>query len=347
MTIKKTVFDFTSKILSSEYRKIIKKTIKEIEDENIEVEIGDKLPKTKFGKIIRNQSARTANIQFYGYLLAHQCKNAIEKDFDCIVPNLTENQISNLQDVHNEILYLNYKCIENLPKQLKHHHAINPYFEFNGHLLKNNYSPIVFNHEEVQQLKSMFKQHAGFKLIERIDVSDFDKLNEIRIDRLVSGIISFEKSITNAGVKRSPRDLEDAFRKHLKSGAKTPISYMISLLSIKESLKNMNQLIYQAFIHDKLLSLDNGNIINFCSSSHYVGTSFVVEAQFNFFSEPAQIVILKEPSQNNSELCRIEKSTFSFSKEVGSQNILHLRKLDSDLNPFHNLLKETLQDIKA
>jgi len=343
MTIKQAVFEFTSKILTSEYKKLIKDIINEIEDDNIQTKEGNNLPKSKLGKIIRNQSARNANIQFYGYLLAHQRKDEIEKELDCTVPSLTEKQVSTLQDIHNEILYLNYKCIENLPRQLKHHYAINPYFEYNGHVLKNKYSPFIFDHEEIQKLKNTFSQHKGFKLIEKIDNSDFNELNKINTERLVGGIIAFEKSIIKAGVKRSPKDLEDTFKKQLKLSAKTPVLYMIALLCIKESLKNINQLIYQSFIHNKLLSIDKNNIINYSSSSHYIGEGFIVETQLLPVSNPAQIVIFIEPHRNDTVFCRLEKNIYSFSKEIGQVSKLYLRKLDDDLNPFYNLVKETLQ----
>lgn len=340
MSILKVAYQLTKEILDCSERNSVKSTLQEIEDFE-KPKIGDKVD---IGRLIRNDSARSAKMQFYGYLLANHYRKKIEKEINRFVPELKKEHREALEKVHREILFINLKCMEHLPNDLVHSDILNPY-GLNEEIinLPKNYTSSIFEQKHVKSMSDAFAKHKGYKLIRKISKYDRISLNKINSQDLFRTVESFKEIFYKSGVEHYPRDIEQVINLAKKNDSIVPVKYILSLLCIKLSMRNINQLIYQAFNQDKLSLFSVDNIIDIKSSSHFAGKGYIVKAQEvigNARIGTLDLVHLINPNEkhNHPILCQVEGITVSLSNDYGETNVVKLRALDHDLNPFSGIL---------
>ncbi|WP_347861544.1 hypothetical protein U0355_13020 [Salimicrobium sp. PL1-032A] len=338
MTIQSSVYNLTKEILNSESKPIVKTTINEIESFP-ELKIGKKID----SKIHRNQSARQAKLQFYGYLLANYKRKEIGKKFGREIPSLSEEHKEILINICKDMIYLNQKCINHLPGNLIHHPVLNLYTEFEDILsISKNYKPVYLNEQAIDEISLKFKKHDSLSLIGKIQAREYKELNKIEVDRLKYTMQDFENRIIRAGVNHYPKDFETLIEDFRKRSALTPIKYIFSLIGLKATLNNINQLIYQAFLKESLPLYNEDSIINYSKHSHFIGEGYVLKAiPGDLQGEVGELVhiLLTNEEEVKPQLGRVEKFERSNSQDFGSVTDLSIRMLDKNMNQYHGLLK--------
>ncbi|MGN7387140.1 hypothetical protein [Sporosarcina sp. SAFN-015] len=342
MSIVKVAYEMCKTILkNSSFRDEVSSMMSEL-NKFQDVKIGERLDQYEFGKIIRNQSAEKANIQFYGYLVADSQRKEIEKQFNCLVPQLTKEQYGLLTKLHREIIYINEKIINLLPNNLNHRSILDPYSIYEKVVTKeHSYDSLIFTDEILESLQLHFKKHKGFQEIGEIPSGLHSELNKISSKNIENIIFLFTDRIRKAGVMHSPDDILEAIENAKRDKTIIPLKYFISLMCIRESIQTLNQLIYQSFFQSKLPIYNEDNLISIRSASHLVGNGYSLKSQQIYNLNPIDLVHVFDPydTEPAPTLCQIENISTSFNNKFGSHADLKLRVIDEDLNPFFGTLE--------
>lgn len=340
MTILKIAYELCKTIIKSPLRNEVSEMMNEIKNFQI-IEVGEKLDKFEMGKAIRNQSAEKAHIQFYGYLVANSKRKEIEKEQNCLVPELAKEHFNLLTRLHKEFMLMDEIVINLLPSNLNHRRTLNPYSMYGNVVIKDeSFKSSIFTDDQLDRLKSSFRKHKGFQEIGKIPVSVYSELNKISIEKIEEANYVFTDRIYKAGVMNYPDDMFEAIRDAKRGNSIIPVKYMFSLMCIRESLHTLNQLIYQAFLQDKLPVYNEDNLISIESSSHLVGKGYSLKSQLEYSPKSRDLVHVINPYDTEPipKLCQIESASISFANEFGSHGDLKLRVIDEELNPFQGIL---------
>ncbi|MFG6113662.1 hypothetical protein ACGTN9_00640 [Halobacillus sp. MO56] len=344
MSILKVAYELCKTVIKSPLREEVSVMMNEINHFQ-EVQIGQKLDKYEMGKSIRNQSAVKANIQFYGYLIANHKRKEIEKDLNCLVPELSQKHFNLLTKLHKEFMFVDEKIIKLLPDNLIHRRTLNPYSMYGNVVSKDlsSFKSSIFSEDQLERLKSSFRKHKGFQEIGKIPVNLYSELNKVSDEKIENTNYVFTDRLYKAGVMTYPDDMLEAIRSAKRGNALIPLKYMFSLMCIRESIHTLNQLIYQAFLQDKLPVYNEDNLISIESSSHLGGEGYTLKSQYEYNSKPRDLVHVINPydTEHIPKLCQIESATISFKNEFGSHEDLKLRVIDEDLNPFKGILESS------
>ncbi|MCF6409560.1 hypothetical protein [Pseudalkalibacillus salsuginis] len=341
MSILKVAYELCKTVIKSPLREEVSVMMNEIKKFQ-EVQIGEKLDKYEMGKTIRNQSAEKANIQFYGYLIADSKRKEIEKEFNRLVPELSQEHFDLLTKLQREFIFIDEKIINLLPSNLIHRSTLNPYSMYGNIVTKDgSFKSSLFTEEQLDRLKSSFRRHKGFQEIGKIPVDLYSELNKISDEKIENANHVFTDRLYKAGVMTHPNDMLEAIRGAKRGNAVIPVKYIFSLMCIRESIHTLNQLIYQAFLQDKLPVFNEDNLISIKSSSHLGGKGYSLKSQYEYSLKPRDLVHVIDPYDTNPFpiLCQIESATISFNNEFGSHEDLKLRVIDEDLNPFQGILE--------
>lgn len=343
MSILKDAYELCKTVIKSPLREEVSIMMNEINHFQL-VQIGQRLDKYEMGKSIRNQSAEKANIQFYGYLIANRKRKEIEKELNCLVPELSQKHLNLLTKLHKEFMFMDEKIFSLLPSNLIHRRTLNPYSMYGNIVTKDSsFKSSIFSEDQLDRLKSSFRRHKGFQEIGKIPIKLYSELNKISDEKIESANYVFTDKLFKAGVMTHPDEMLEAIRSAKRGNALIPVKYMFSLMCIRESIHTLNQLIYQAFLQDKLPVYNEDNLISIESSSHLGGKGYSLKSQHEYSLKPRDLVHVINPYDTEPipKLCQIESATISFKNEFGSHEDLKLRVIDEDLNPFQGILESS------
>jgi hypothetical protein len=139
-------------------------------------------------------------------------------------------------------------------------------------------------------------------------------------------------------------DWIEVYKRSLRSGSEQMHTrLMLSLLCVRESLRNMNQLIFQSAVFDRLIKLDSSNLIDL-SPTYSNGSGFGLGVVFyngNFdflhastFNSLNRILLIEGAyGMDGNRLARFEAYSGSLGASHGA-NYTELRLLDDNLNPY-------------
>jgi hypothetical protein len=279
-------------------------------------------------------------------LIADYKRKEIERQFNCLVPNLTVEQYKLLTKLHKEFLNIDEKITKLLPNNLIHKSVLNPYSMYESIVIKeDDFNSSLFTDEILDKLKNAFRKHKGFQEIGKIPVGIYSELNKISSEKVENIICFFTDRLYKAGATHFPDDMLDALRNAKRDNTLVPLKYFISLMCIRESIRVLNQLIYQSFLQDKLPVYNEDNLIKIESASHFGGKGFSLIAQHTYNVKPKDLVLIIDPYEEKPLpiLCQAESVTINFNIEFGNYEDLKLRVIDKDLNPFYGIL-ETMNE---
>lgn len=294
--------------------------------------------RSAFGSLAEQQSA-----QFMGYLIVDKKRDEIEKSGLLKVPPINDYERELLKKAHFIINYLCKKCISKIISRIPNlTNTLNPYFQFSY----PNYSLNIHDLIDIQVFKNIEDQFNDSMPVKNIYNLPSDLSIKIDSEKYLGLVIGFTNRINNCGVHDSPKDFNDLYLRYTPGSQEyNALKLLFSVLCVREILKIMNQLLYQAFLNNKLPLLDQDNIINISKqNSHSVGEGITLLNQPNgdeIFSNPGDLILLKVQlnTYKLDTLCFIDEKTLSFSKDFGDTQEFYLRVVDDDLNPFMNLLK--------
>jgi hypothetical protein len=182
---------------------------------------------------------------------------------------------------------------------------------------------------------------SNCNVIKNIDNTPNKLIQNIPSEKYLGPVLAFIKKIERYGVHNTPEDFKDL---NFKEDSPEYIlnKLLFSLMSFRKILENINQLIYQAFLMDKLVVLSDNNIINILeNNTHMIGQGLTILIQpiaREIFTILGDLILIRHNFSNINELCVVEEENISFNMELGNQIEFKLRTVDDNLNPYFGLI---------
>jgi hypothetical protein len=248
-----------------------------------------------------------------------------------------------LFDVAKQIYSLNELCIEPLAKtkELPHYtYVLNPYnwfpdaASYYNMSLASNYKKHLFNLKEAKEIASIFQETPAFKYA----VSTLQEAKtDIRQIHMEQAVLQLDEKLVEAGVRNGI----DMFGERGKRKLDVFHSHLISLLCIKDSLSNLNQLIYQALLQDKLAVIDRNDVFDYelslTESGRGLAVKYLISNVELFRVRLSDLIILNLESYGiDNQPCRIEKIIFG--GEFADTSDIEVRTIDENLNAYKNFI---------
>ena len=282
--------------------------------------------------------------QFAGYIAAaERLKNIATQASAGEFQHALENEeLQLLQEAHEFVRYINLRLIGHASKGNPNlSEIIDPYF-VKG--LPTYSGPIRYDQdaESISDLCEAFGDHPAWNLIwtypEKISSISSSGAQIIRLE-----IEKITHEIQEAECEEVPVAMLAPLRSILANAAnligfRTTLAFLV----LKWVLINLDQLIYQAFQHDKLPVLDKTNVFDVSWGSNLIGHHTKVKAvpsKKAFHLQPGDLVLVKLAKESNLDsLHFVSRTTFSYSQDVGPEFDYRMRRVDQNLNCFEGLM---------
>lgn len=334
MSIQEKTYKLCKDIQKSQHREPIKNLIQALSLNNDAI---------IFRQTVRHIS-RYPKLQFLAYLIVGQQKEGIDHKIKQQMPVLENDELHLLVDCHEHLLKLNKLCVSSiLDKIPKLESAISPFNVANYYKQTTDQDFVLFDSHVANELVSAFHNHPAIELI----FETYEGLEEnIDEEHYFTDVANFSQEIVESSPFKSPEWLANS----RKTSKNNHLKHMLALVSIRDTLSNINQLIFQATteIEDKLLIFDDENIINLSSTyNNEVSSSLRVTCLTSAFRfliavEPlifnsGTLVLLKEVyGYKGVQLGRVEGRSADLISDCAEFDI---RLIDENLNSFPHLLK--------
>jgi hypothetical protein len=280
--------------------------------------------------------ARRGRAQILGYLMVNQKRVALEASFPREIPALTEGELRLLAGAHRQILQLNRLCISALLAALPYSDlAVDPYNHYQYEELPGDIE--LLSEADVERMADSFSKHPAIAAAAETAPAEF--ANPCSVN-LMQAVWQMTESLIQAGPHEVPEALwrahtigpEDSRRRHLR--------HIGALTCVRDSLYNLDQLIYHAILSDELFELNDENIIHLSPfSMNFTGQGLLVT-----FLPPRRISItecndiVRVDCQFGGErldlLCRVEAYSNEPFPSFGEGERMDLRVLDENLNSY-------------
>jgi hypothetical protein len=298
--------------------------------------------RSQFGYVAARQQC-----QVLGYLVVDQERGRIEAGpLPLVIPPLSDTERELLGSAQAEIVSLNQQCVEAVVSRWPVvRTALDPYSDRPTLALSTNLGPKrIFNDEKVAALAEEFARHSDIRAIlsARSDlVGLYDANTTHQAVRTLLGLIR------QAGAGHVPSAIKQTvFQLPHNHPQRAVTQYLAALMSVRESLRNLDQMVYQAILADKPPIMDEDSIIAM-SGTHgdVLGTSSVITYQpdeSTFLLEPGDLAVVKQIPNYTlfGGLVQVEDLRFSHSINYGSTNTVTVRLLNEDLSPFGRLVQQ-------
>jgi hypothetical protein len=328
MTLKESIFNLCACIKKNNRRGEVQNTIKEI-NKNAGNPIG--------------YYARKMRLQFASFLQIESKIKEMEKSQNPFsLSSLKDDDLELFTTLHKEIILLNNLCLSSLDKDL--FPILSPY-SYKGHYLdcKNinfNYLDKVFC-EEVAGYFSKTSVMKSFNFyLDRVKV-----VSSLDLEYFPKAIWDTLKELNKFGYDLTPPIADSFLHNNLKEKELNAIGLILTACLVLSQLENVNQLIYQSFLNDKLAAATEDNIISIVGNNmNVLGETFRLEVLSTDISEvlagPADICLLKFKwgVHEINTLGKITSSMFNMNYDLGDKITWNINTLDSELNLFHRLL---------
>lgn len=330
MNIKTETYNICKEIKKIELRNQIKDLINELNKSSEQNRGSDR---SYYGEVARNQNA-----QFMGYLLVDERREEIEKNRPSKVPEIELEEKELLKKAHYIIKYLNEKLTHSIVERVPNlKSTLNPYSQFSF----QEYSLDITHIIEIGTFDNLIEVVSNCNVIKNIDNTPNKLIQNIPYEKYLGLVLAIIKRIERYGVHNTPEDF-----KYLNFEEDSP-EYILNkllflLMSFRKILENINQLIYQSFFMDKLVVLNDNNIINILeNNTHTIGQGLTILIQpiaREILTNSGDIILVKHNFTNINKLCVVEGENISFNTELGYQIEFKLRTVDDNLNPYFGLI---------
>ncbi len=288
---------------------------------------------------------KNASIQFLGYLVVNQKGDVLEDlPYQTKIGSLSPDELSLLERTHRFILQIDKNCCDYLGAVLPNAvDAIDPYLQHDYKFQRVPDKGISLNLESIGNLCAAFEQHPSLRII-REHLTPRNNIRQIPKERLSCVVLTIVSRIDSYGLFDEPPDLQQLEITVKKNSQRYHVGKILTaLVALKTSLSILNQLLYQAFLYDKLAVLNQENVFQIGKHSRsFLGESISVSSQLlnhEIFSNAGGMVLIKLPLNNHKidGLYRIERNDVSVSADFGNSMKLGLRRIDNDLNCYPGL----------
>jgi len=224
--------------------------------------------------------------------------------------------------------------------------SIDPYIQHNYSFQIADKVTISIEDESLNDLFIAFKNHPSFMVIQKY-VTQIQNIEQVPqkyysaiIPRIINDIISCGLFSTPPVLREFTYTLKKESREYFVS------KIIMALVALRASIAALDQLIYQAFLLDKLNILDENNIITIEErAGNLLGESLSILTQptgTELFSNPNDMIFvkLKSSHHNIDGLFHIIGINISFSADFGNTQKFDLRRVDENVNPYPRIISE-------
>jgi len=332
MSIKTETYNICKEIKKIELRNRVEGLIDELNISSKQNK-GVSNDRSEYGYIARKQNA-----QFMGYLIVDEKREKIEKDSLFKVPEIELEEKELLKKAHCIIKYLNEKLTHSIVERVPHlKSTLNPYSQFSYPEFTMDITQII----NISTFDSLIEVVSNCIVINNINNTPNKLTQNIPSEKYLGQVLTFIKKIERYGVHNTPEDFKDLnFREDSSEYIMNKL--LFSLMSFRKILENINQLIYQAFFMDKIVVLNDNNIINILkNNTHMIGQGLTILIQpiaREIFANLGDLILVKHNFSNINKLCVVEGENISINMELGNQIEFKLRTVDDNLNPYFGLI---------
>ncbi|GEM_PF-6913784 len=278
--------------------------------------------------------------QFLGYLRIYNDRDRINRESFIKINELPSETIDLLTFGHQYIKSVNslllMPLLEMIPNAYK---IIDPYWIYENH--KNKYAEIDISSPSLNALVESFRLSKPFQIIKnRLNYAP--QLKDIKEQDIANAVYSIIERIKKSGLKHCPDDLFETSLKINNPNPESIVSAIIlCLINIHSSLQVIDQLLYQAFSSDKMISLDENNIYNVL----HMGSNFISESievcSCELVHIPGVVIVIDLPFDKlpqKKKFCMVEQVQMKFSQEYGNEFIVGARCIDDCASSYPNLV---------
>jgi len=332
MNIKTETYNICKEIRKIELRNQVKNLIDKL-NRSSEQDRSTDIDRSYYGYVARNQ-----NVQFMGYLLVDEKRKEIEKNSPSKVPEIKLEEKELLKKAHYIIKYLNEKLTHSVLERVPNLKSIlNPYSQFSYSEFSMDIKQII----DIGTFDNLIEAVSNCNVIKNINNTPNKLIQNNPSEKYLGVVLAFIKKIESYGVHNAPEGFKNLnFKKDSPEYILNQL--LFSLMSFRKILENINQLTYQAFLMDKLVVLNDNNIINILeNNTHMIGQGLTILIQpfaSEIFTLPGDLILVRHNFSNINELCVIEGENISFNMELGNQVEFKLRTVDDNLNPYFGLI---------
>lgn len=323
---KNEVYELTKRITSSSLKKEYDSIIS-----NFYIDGGS--------KSIYNQMTISRGYQFLSYFITEKYKEEAYEKLKMIIPLLDENERKCFGRCHSFLKYINIELCKEIVSQCNNlEEVLNPYSNIKVNPEKEDIEDII-GEMNIGSLICGFKETVAYKNI--INYNDVD-INKVPKEQFTAFFFLINKEIKELGIDGNvSKDMSNIIMQISDSRNKGLLRFMFSVVSMRYMLMYMNQLIYQKFSNDKLLIINENNLITYDKYSNWIGDGIIA------LTQPTPLEILIEPSDlvlfsglnEKPQLCEVEGTTLYFNHEEGNTKRYKLRNINNELNPLYDIIK--------
>jgi len=293
--------------------------------------------------------ARKQNMQFLGYLLIDEHKNDSARLVGSIkIAPLSHQEIVLFEKAHTFIAETDNICATALSTILPNAiDVIKPYIQYPYKTKAESIETIDPNVESVEDLHLAFRNHPSIGIISKC-VDKVPRIQMISKEHLMDGMIGIRRYIGSQGFSKAASDFQNSELATIKDSPEYFITKTLkALVALKVSLSVLNQLLYQSFKTDKLVVLDNDNVIavknisrNFLGKHVSILSHPIKMEQMASNAGDEILVKLKLDKYIIEGLHHIESVTISFNRDFGNRQDFELLKIDENLNYYPGLVRD-------
>jgi hypothetical protein len=193
-------------------------------------------------------------------------------------------------------------------------------------------------------LVEAFKQHHAASIV-RSKIIEYPQFSQINIQAYLIAINKIRHSISNTGLFGIPKEISDLNSPFIQGHPEKSLAQlMMALISVQDSLENLDQLLYQAFVDDSLVTFDNDNIIEINKSiTNYIGESLQLLIQplnMELLARPGDLAYVSIEAEKfpKKGLFKIYNQSIKFLSKYGTTEDVGLRGINEDLSTlFHRI----------
>lgn len=288
--------------------------------------------------------SRHSNNQFYGFLYTDEHIESYKELFPDIKP-LNKNEKKIIEKSHATVMALVDGCLYDLKgKYPILYDAINPYSKYK--IIKATSEESILCEEELKNAIYVFKNSKLYqKLFSSQIVEVFKNIPleqmKILLDAMDRDIIQTPLDIVSDDI----RNFSIRILNRIKDMPDAIMAGTLLIMALRESLSTACQLLFLALAGEKLIVLNDNNIINIenaqSNSIYEVMTVLVDGILIRWSTElPGDVVLIDcNPSDNHHihEFGIIRSATISFNSETGQTTKLSFVTIDENMNILHNL----------
>ena len=291
--------------------------------------------------------ARNMRLQFFGYLMIDQNRSNIREDGPpSPIPGFSDDERKLLASVHREIVQLNQRCVASLVTALPQCAlAVDPYNKYIYNETPTDPEVSLFEPDAADAIVKSFRNHPAIA----IALESSNQLGEaLTGDHYISDVVQLSEHLINMGALNSPDEYYQ-YRRSRPSPQTIHFRHISALMCVRDSLANLNQLIFQAAVMDRLIFIGDDHIIDVGKRvPHATSLGVTLLCQqvrrsiLEYLMMDVGAIVLLQGSvlrKPDNLPFRVEFMSEQSSREFGETMQLELRGIDEHLNSFPFLLR--------